>query len=360
MTVTTTAPQSTTVMHSTHPNAVPPTVAVGAGAGGGAAGQGGNGGGLMTAGPSQDTAMCESCRKLRHISYFHVERELKCNVCDYCRSHEIQKRKCIEGMEVYEGPQRTFKQARFSPYQPQSTQPQLHHLSPHSIQAQLHTPTPLGLPHQSPQQMSHPPLAKPSPPPPQPPPSLPPTSMMSAMPQQQTSKPSHLFAASPMRTQSQLQSHGHPQMMQPSMSLPLPLPPQEQIPQHQSLISHPSATPSPLPHEAKQISPLQTQQQRRPTEKTMPVMLPAAMAAASNGANRSTPSPSISSNDKSNQDIISLDTFVGALQQETEFERKQYTVDITPLIINMGDNAGFTQLGRAICERILIGTKFNF
>jgi hypothetical protein len=64
--------------------------------------------------------------------------------------------------------------------------------------------------------------------------------------------------------------------------------------------------------------------------------------------------------EKASLDVIDLNTFVRELEQEIIFDRKQYHLDIVPLIDSMGEEAGFTQLGRGICERVLEGTKFNF
>jgi hypothetical protein len=56
-----------------------------------------------------------------------------------------------------------------------------------------------------------------------------------------------------------------------------------------------------------------------------------------------------------------LDAFVLELKKETTmFDRKQFHLDIEPLIQSKGEAPGFTQLGRGICEYVLEGTKFNF
>lgn len=79
-------------------------------------------------------------------------------------------------------------------------------------------------------------------------------------------------------------------------------------------------------------------------------------------SNRATRSNSSNQYDDktTSQAILSPNNFVLALQQESEFDRKQYVVDIQPLITELGKDAGFTQIGRAICDLILTGTKFNF
>lgn len=94
---------------------------------------------------------------------------------------------------------------------------------------------------------------------------------------------------------------------------------------------------------------------------TSVAMAPLAVS-PSNTAKTNGPPTASTSRDKSQQrqEVLSLEMFVHALQQETEFDRKQYDVDIEPLIARMGEGAGFSQLGRGICEHVLTGTKFNF
>ncbi|KAI8887121.1 hypothetical protein K501DRAFT_283421 [Backusella circina FSU 941] len=85
-----------------------------------------------------------------------------------------------------------------------------------------------------------------------------------------------------------------------------------------------------------------------------------------NTTNSSTRKPTINNSrnhnsDKFSQQLITLDAFVLELKKEmTMFDRKQFHLDIGPLIQSMGESPGFTQLGRGICEYVLEGTKFNF
>ncbi|KAI8379537.1 uncharacterized protein BYT42DRAFT_330365 [Radiomyces spectabilis] len=417
---TTAMPHTTLPLHNNHAQGLAASSAVAVGAAGG---QGAPHSGPKPPGTSHESLYCNSCQSFRHVSYFYGERDLKYNVCDLCRSRDFQKRKHqMERYEMYEEQQRKYKQqARFShqyqaqaqatsqqqqqqqphprsqqppqhpsqashgqhPHPSQQQPPQqypspqqqrpMHQLSPQFLQTQLQTPSSLALPRQSSQAVPPSPQIKNSPFSNSPisASSMIPTLQQSAQPLHTSSKP-QFYTVTPMRPQSQIQSM-HKQIVQPSMSLPLPIPQQLEPNQRPPKQPQPTQQPSPLPshpqlsHELKRMSPIQPQQHQLAqspsiTEKAAPVMLPNASSVSTvmNASMiRSTSSPS-TSHDRGSQEIISLERFVTALQQETEFDRKQYTVDINPLLISMGDKAGFTKLGRAICERILMGTTFNF
>ncbi|KAI9317856.1 hypothetical protein BX666DRAFT_1932033 [Dichotomocladium elegans] len=225
-------------------------------------------------------------------------------------------------------------------------------MSPHPIHTQLQEPTSIRVSHYSPS-----PQAKASPP------SLPPSTIMTGLPQQQINKPPSVF---PMRP---------PQLHLPSQissSMPLTLP---QDTQHQ----HFQSQPSPLPSHSRSHLPSVAQERKgipssaaanASTESIIserPTMSPERTKTIGGrekffGTNQSkAQNESHTKTDKhGQQELLSPEAFIFALQQETEFDKKQYAVDISPLISQLGREAGFTQLGRAICEHILAGTKFNF
>jgi hypothetical protein len=59
-------------------------------------------------------------------------------------------------------------------------------------------------------------------------------------------------------------------------------------------------------------------------------------------------------------EVLSPDAFVEALHQSQNFERKQFAIAMAPIVAEVGSEAGFTQLGRAVCDRVLKGTGYNF
>ncbi|KAI8148065.1 hypothetical protein BJV82DRAFT_315875 [Fennellomyces sp. T-0311] len=309
-------------------------------------------GGHMTG--SHDSIYCDGCQNVRPASYFPGERRLDYNVCEVCRSREMQKRKQqLErySNDVYEESQRTFKHNTrppppFQQYQYAHQQPHMQHLSPQSLQQQqqhLQAPAPLRMPASSPQIKPTLPLS---------------SSMIPGM--QQVNKP--LFPSS-LR----------PQVHHVPVSLPLTLPQQQQQQQTHHEFNQQSPLPSHPPPPLAQPPPRQLHDSDQQMPIRMPVIenekpqAPPPPPQTTTPTSTSTATTATTTNrspskqtDTSCQDILSPEAFVYALQQETEFERKQYVVDINPLIARLGSEAGFTQLGRAICEHILAGTKFNF
>jgi hypothetical protein len=59
-------------------------------------------------------------------------------------------------------------------------------------------------------------------------------------------------------------------------------------------------------------------------------------------------------------EVLSPDAFVETLRQSQNFERRQFAIDMAPIIAEAGNEPGFTQLGRAVCDRVLQGTGYNF
>ncbi|RCI01510.1 hypothetical protein CU097_015922 [Rhizopus azygosporus] len=89
---------------------------------------------------------------------------------------------------------------------------------------------------------------------------------------------------------------------------------------------------------------------------SLPLPNPSIAAQKNRASNRAASNASIATN----VNLISLDEFVEELKRHIDFDRKLYHIDIQSLIESMGPSAGFTQLGRKICEKVLEGTKFNF
>jgi hypothetical protein len=262
---------------------------------------------------------CDSCQTFRHVAFFN-ERDFKYGICTLCQNREVQKRKQqLERYEIYEEQQR--KQAR---YQMQyATAPQLP--PSHPIQSQIHSPISLGhTPASSPQ------IKQSSP-------SIVPTLSSQINP----TKP--LFS-SPMRNQTQMQSNLHQQMIQalPTQDIQSATPSTGATASTSTAavggstvtVTHPSLPPP------TQTAPPQRQEK--------PIVMPTSIGRTSQLM------------DRQSQEVITFEVFVSLLERETEFDRKQYHLDISPLMETMGEGAGFTQLGRGICEHVLKGTKFNF
>ena len=372
--------------------------------------------------PPLDTMYCDSCQVFRHVTYFTDDRGIKYNVCILCRAptQQLQKRK-----QIYEEQERAFKHARYSQYQQQQQQQQQQHHQPQPPPQQQ--PPSQHHHHQQQQQHQQQQLTSRFL-------HTPPTGGSPSSIQVKTSPPN--FSASPLRTQSQLQSHVQTQVMQPSLpSLPMPQQPQQQQPQPQqhlhlppyqatpqhhhhhhhqqtqqqqqpqpqptqtpSNVDHrPSQSPIPppsIPSGATPIAPVPTsvassmaavaaaaavsqappQQPTPPTPSQQPPMMNGhgrpgtnastavnnTAATATTGANTGTNGRISPKQQQVKQEVLTLEGFVHVLQQETEFDRKHYDIDITPLIHRMGQGAGFSQLGRGVCEHVLSGTKFNF
>ncbi|KAI8883369.1 hypothetical protein K501DRAFT_91345 [Backusella circina FSU 941] len=269
-----------------------------------------NSGTSVSAPATQETMYCDSCQTFRHVAFFN-ERDFKYGICTLCQNREVQKRKQqLERYEMYEEQQR--KQAR---YQMQyATAPQL--TPSHPIQSQIHSPISLGhAPASSPQ------IKQSSP-------SIVPTLSSQINP----TKP--LFS-SPMRNQTQMQPNLHQQMIQA-------LPTQDIQPTTSNTTTTPSTSATSTPSAVTVAhQPLPQRHEKRITMNTSISRTSQHM-------------------DRQSQEVITLDMFINLLERETEFDRKQYHLDISPLMETMGEGAGFTQLGRGICEHVLKGTKFNF
>lgn len=227
---------------------------------------------------------------------FFNERDFKYNVCNICHSREIQKRK--HQLERYEIYEEQQRTLKQAKYQ--------------AIQYPTQPPAPAPAPAPTSSTSNAPITLNNSPPP-----------STSSSPATTSSSVMHTLNPSPkytptMRNQSQLQSH-----MQPSLP---------------SLPSQPeSPTLPPQEFNSKSLTPISN-----------PIF------------DSPTPSSSSSSKLTEKDSTIDLDQFVKELEKETEFDRKQYQLDIEALMESLGENAGFTQLGRGICEKVLEGTTFNF
>jgi hypothetical protein len=283
-----------------------------------------------------DNLYCDSCQTFRHVSFFH-ERDFKYKVCNVCQTRDIQKKKHqIEKYELYEEQQKNYKH-------PTRYQQQLHSSSsPINLSSNSNSNSNSSPPLPPPQSMSSPPqIIKQSPPT---------THIINT---------SHLYNNSPSpssiapiiitatkRNQSRMQRQS---IQASAISLPLPAPQQQQD----------SLSQSPNNNLTHIITPTRTAITSTSTATTSSSPAPAP------GANTILTPPvthhkSSTAAERAALDMIDLDTFVRELEKETHFDRRQYHLDIGPLIESIGDNPSFTQLGRGICGRVLEGTKFNF
>ncbi|KAI8975646.1 hypothetical protein BDF20DRAFT_837024 [Mycotypha africana] len=437
--------------------------------------------GGQQASAQQESLYCDSCQTFRNVRAFN-ERDSKYNVCNFCRSRDMQKRKHqLERYEMFEEQQqRTIKQARYQQQQRQlqyavpplassSSSPSSstsQHFSPQLQQQQQPSSTPITL---NSGEDNRPPLQTHALPPPiqtyssstiKNSPQLKQasnnvTDLMVRGNQVLKASSNHLVsdeisnnifpATSSIRhlevqQQQQQQQQQKPQVMQPAISLPLPSyqnssfqQSQQQISMQHYMLPSSSSLTQEKPeifntHDAsrqeqsyddtvhfsnsKRSLPIANENNAQtslndpvasitpPSSATMfssadtSVVKHSPQIPSSNSSIKSnftlspvTTSPSLvtdtvsrqqqqqqeqhtatlasasnrsitSAAERALQDLISLDAFVNELKKETDFDRKHYHLDISFLIDKLGD--AFTQIGRAICERVLEGTKFNF
>ncbi|KAI8081965.1 uncharacterized protein B0P05DRAFT_67455 [Gilbertella persicaria] len=309
----------------------------------------GHSGGRITAGSTQETLYCDSCQTFRHISFF-PERDYKYNVCNICRSREMQKRKQqMERFEMYEEQQRNIKQARYIQYNAPSPS------STNSSQQQIHSPTPINLNGNTNNSNNNSSSGN--------------SSSNSAGANAGKCQPLlgciliTLVIGHIANNNNSKQSFTPPNnlsQMQPSLqsqtTTPLSLPSQQQQQSKRDGLLHrleKSKTPdqNKIPSSSTIIT--TTSKRARESAPKTPLQIPLPLPR---------PHHKLTSTvaERATQNVISLEEFVRELGQETEFDRNHYHVDIRPLLESLGSNAGFTQLGRAVCERVLEGTKFNF
>jgi hypothetical protein len=322
---------------------------------------------------TMDSLYCDSCQTFRHISFFH-ERDFKYKVCNLCQTRDIQKKKHqMEKYEMYEEQQRNYKHPTRYQQQIQYNQQQLHSSStPINLNSGSNGGNSSPLP--PPQSISSSPqIIKQSPPTAHiinsnSQPHLYNSNSSPPSPTTNTTTPIIIAATrNPMRNQPHIQQQS---IQSSTISLPLPTPPQQDI--HQ--------IPSNQPRQDNLLNRLdKAQATSASNNNTASLSLPStniitpirtAISSASI-ANPPASAPSISNPptthhkssttaERATLDVLSLDAFVQKLEKETHFDRKQYHLDITTLIESIDGSPSFTQLGRAICGKILEGTKFNF
>ncbi|KAG1494061.1 hypothetical protein G6F47_009316 [Rhizopus delemar] len=285
------------------------------------------------AGGNAQTLYCDNCQTFRHISFFQ-EKDFKYNVCRLCSEREMQKRMVNkERYEQYEEQQKNLKHNRYP-------------ISPYSQQQQQHQ-------HQQQQQQ---------------------TTTSSAYTPNQTSP---LFpgssANSPPQTSSQL-SLQLPQMpinLGGNNPANLPPPPNLATPNNSN---HPSpqlnASSSSMMlgmnmnNSKSHLFPVNNTNRNDHHQQQQQIHMHQIIQPPLPLPPRSKATPRLSSTSSSssavNVDLISLDEFVEELKKHVDFDRKLYHLDIQPLMEGMGSSAGFSQLGRGICEKVLEGTRFNF
>jgi hypothetical protein len=290
------------------------------------------------AGGNAQMLYCDNCQTFRDNSVVQ-EKGFKYNVCRWCSEREMQKRMANkERYEQYEEQQKNLKHNRYpiSPYSQQQQQQQ----------------------HQQQQQQQQ-------------------TTTSSAYTPNQTSP---LFpgssANSPPQTSSQL-SLQLPQMpitLGGNNPANLPPPPNLATPNNSNNSNNPSpqlnASSSSMMlgmnmnNSKSHLFPVNNtnrndhhQQQQIHMHQIIQPPLPLPQRSKTTTRLSSTSS---SSSSAVNVDLISLDEFVEELKKHVDFDRKLYHLDIQPLIEGMGSSAGFSQLGRGICEKVLEGTRFNF
>ncbi|KAG1147634.1 hypothetical protein G6F38_004076 [Rhizopus arrhizus] len=290
------------------------------------------------AGGNAQTEYCDNCQTFRHISFFQ-EKDFKYNICRLCNEREMQRSMANkERYEQYEEQQKSLKHNRYpiSPYSQQ--QQQQHQQQQHQQQRQQTTTSSAYTPNQT----------------------------------------SPLFpgssASSPPQTSSQL-SLQLPQMpitLGGNNPANLPPPPNLATPNNSNNSNNPSpqlnASSSSMMlgmninNSKSHLFPVNNsnrndhhQQQQIHMHQIIQPPLPLPQRSKA-----TTRLSSTSSSSAVNVDLISLDEFVEELKKHVDFDRKLYHLDIQPLIEGMGSSAGFSQLGRGICEKVLEGTRFNF
>ncbi|KAI8366447.1 hypothetical protein EDC96DRAFT_166465 [Choanephora cucurbitarum] len=333
-------------------------------------------GGALSA---QDKLYCDSCQTFRSIDIF-VKKDHTYNVCRICQNREMQKKKQhAERFEVFEEQQQRNKQQRFIQYTAPSSSQQQQALSPTllnnsnnntSNKSNLnnnnhHTSSNATTGNNTMNSHVFSPLAHSAS-----------SSNSGNNTDTSSNTPSHIKSSSTasgsnhtrhnndkhvyttINSMPQVQSHLPPQTMQSSISLPMPTQQQEMQQMKNEAFIH---------RLEKSNMMNNTQNSTNPMTSIMPATSVTSTSNAlgssvdRNGTNTITTHHKASAAlERASQTVISLEAFVHELERESEFDRKTYHLNIQPLIIRLGSNPGFTQLGRAICEHVLEGTKFNF
>ncbi|KAI9247633.1 hypothetical protein BY458DRAFT_527075 [Sporodiniella umbellata] len=280
-------------------------------------------------GGATQTMYCDNCQTFRHISFFQ-DKSYKYSVCRLCDEREIQKRMVNkERYEQYEEQQKNLKQTRYP--MPQCSFPQTSQAPPPVFSGVANTST-------------------------SPVPQAPSAQLSIQLPQMPITlggnhspanlpPPSNLAAPT---NNSNNNSHLSPQMNTSSgMILGMNINGNKQ-----PLFSTPAnkTTASAGNASSNTTSTNNNHTIRNDSLPMHPPSNPATLRMRS--ANRTSSS--------SHVDLISLGEFVEELKKQVDFDRKLFHLDIQPLIEVMGPLAGFSQLGRGICEKVLEGTRFNF
>lgn len=302
-----------------------------------------------------ESLYCDSCQTFRHVSVFR-ERDFKYKMCNLCQTRDIQKKKHqMEGYEMYEEQQRSYKHSSRYQQQVQYNQQQLHSSStPINLKSNSSSANSSPLPPTSPQIIKQSPPAN--------------THNNNSHLYNNTSSPSTnttpiVIAASTNVMRSRMQQQP---IQSSTISLPLPALQQQDlhhIPSNQQRQDSLLHRLDKVPTTNNNLTPLALPSPHFITEDVVvtatasitPVPVP-----STNTTTTATHNKSSTVAERAALNVISLDTFVKELEKENVFDRRQYHLDIRPLTESIGDNPSFTQLGRGICSKVLEGTKFNF
>ncbi|KAG1448801.1 hypothetical protein G6F56_008840 [Rhizopus delemar] len=287
------------------------------------------------AGGNAQTMYCDNCQTFRHISFFQ-DKTFKYSVCRLCDEREMQKRIVNkERYEQYEEQQKNLKQSRYpipqSSYS-QATTSSFTSQAPPIFATHLSTSSP-------PQTSSSAQLSIQLPQMPitlggnnsanlPPPPNLatPTSSNSSSHPSPQMNASSNMILGMNMNSN---KAHLFPTAATTTITTTTA-----------STIATPTSTPT--------INNIRNNPMHQTIQSSLSVPNPLRMRST----NKTSSSQSV--------DLISLDEFVQELRKHVDFDRKLFHLNIQPLIEELGPSAGFSQIGRGICEKVLEGTRFNF
>ncbi|ORE08209.1 hypothetical protein BCV72DRAFT_324242 [Rhizopus microsporus var. microsporus] len=310
-----------------------------------------------TAGTTPQNLYCDNCQTFRHVAFFQ-EKEYKYKVCKMCSERELQKRLYNkERYEQYEEQQKNLKHNRYSIHQHQQRQQQTYSVqtatSVYAQQAQISphyannnntaaNPTPApSTSSQIPIQLPQMPIGLGGgngsanlPPPPN---LATPTNSNNASPQISTPSSSMMLGINMKGNSSSNKQHAFPTVAILPNS-------------NNTSTTNNNNSSNNGRHDQQQLHMHQV------IQPSLPLPNPSIATQRNRTSNRAASNASIATN----VNLISLDEFVEELKRHIDFDRKLYHIDIQSLIESMGPSAGFTQLGRKICEKVLEGTKFNF
>ncbi|CAM0138379.1 hypothetical protein VKS41_002929 [Umbelopsis sp. WA50703] len=294
---------------------------------------------------------CERCQQARPSDFFEASGALRYNMCSICRSRDAQRRRNTE-IDRYEQASHHYnaqQRQQQSNVASASSQPQQPQQQPRPYPTHVQT----GYQHLR----SHPQL----------PPQVSPHMHQSQLPLSPMQTQMLPPQPPPLRSQSHMQQSPIPSSPQLRQLPPQQLAPPQNVVQQQNR-QQAQQQPPPTAQQQQAASNWMRQQPPQAPDPVKPSPTTTASGrtdakrsnARANGPQGGTLLNMPSNTHNSSLEVLSPEVFVETLRQSQNFERKQFAIDMAPIIAEAGNEAGFTQLGRAVCDRVLQGTGYNF